>query len=115
MQALEGGAASDEDEEGQAALPKQPVAHSYAFEQQELKKAFLQAAAEAESGEVADEGGVLRKKTGKRAAADAGDAGQDKEQQVNQVRAVLVTTPGQVRVCSASCFWKGAELRTTAC
>lgn len=90
FQALEGGAASDSDENGQAALPKQPVAHSYAHEQQELKRAFLQAAEEAESGEVADEAGVLRKKAGKRTAADAGEAGQDKEQQVNQVSGVLV-------------------------
>jgi hypothetical protein len=64
------------------------VAHSYAAEQQELKKAFLQAAEDAEEGVVADAGGVLRKKAGKRSAADAGEEGQDKEQQVNKVSGV---------------------------
>lgn len=84
-QALEGVEVGSDEEEGPgdgAAVPKQPVAHSYAAEQQELKKAFLQAAAEAEEG--ADDG-VLQKKAGKRSAAEAEDAGQDKEQQVNKL------------------------------
>lgn len=88
LQALEGAAGSDSDAEGDEAVPKQPVAHSYAAEQQELKKAFLQAAEDAEEGVVADAGGVLRKKAGKRSAADAGEEGQDKEQQVNKVSGV---------------------------
>jgi hypothetical protein len=94
---LEGGPGSDEDEEGEggdATLPRKPVAHSYAAEQQELKQAFLQAAAEVEDGGAAaaaaeEAGGVLRKKAGKkRSAAEAGQeaGGPDKEQQVNQVR-----------------------------
>jgi hypothetical protein len=88
VQALEGGpdVSDDEDEGDAAALPKQPVAHSYAAEQQELKQAFLAAAAEAdEEGVVADEGGVLRKKALKRSADEAGEAGPGKEQQVNKV------------------------------
>lgn len=91
MQALEGGPGSDEEGEGgdAAALPRQPVAHSYAAEQQELKQAFLQAAAEAEEGGAAEEeGGVLRKKAAKkRSAVEAGQeaGGPDKEQQVNKV------------------------------
>jgi len=93
FQALEGVEVGSDEEEGPgdgAAVPKQPVAHSYAAEQQELKKAFLQAAAEAEEG--ADDG-VLQKKAGKRSAAEAEDAGQDKEQQVNKVSTVEAHPP----------------------
>lgn len=87
VQAFEGGPVSDDEDEGDAAaLPKQPVAHSYAAEQQELKQAFLEAAAEAVDGGVADEGGVLRKNASKRSADEAGEEGPGKEQQVNQVR-----------------------------
>lgn len=104
MQALEGGPGSDEaDEADEAALPQQPVAHSYAAEQQELKKAFLQAAAEAEEGgAAADEGGVLRKKAGKRSEAEAGEDGPDREQQVNQVRVCGFVLQGAC-IVSPSC------------
>jgi hypothetical protein len=80
--------------------------HSYAAEQQELKAAFLQAAADAEQGDdgeaaaAAAAAGLLRKKQKRAggdgsaaaaaAAAGADGGGQDKEQQVNQVSGLVV-------------------------
>jgi hypothetical protein len=87
----------DEDEGDAAALPKQPVAHSYAAEQQELKQAFLAAAAEADEEGVADEGGVLRKKASKRSADEAGEQGPGKEQQVNKVRKAAAVVGPELR------------------
>lgn len=79
------------------------MAHSYAAEQQELKRAFLQAAADAEEGGGAVDagaGGVLRKKAGKRAADAAEPEGQqDKEQQVNKVREAV----GWLFLCGVAC------------
>jgi hypothetical protein len=94
FQALEGGAASsDEDEEGDGsgeAIPKQPVSHSYAAEQQELKKAFLQAAEQAlddQEGEDAAAKGLIKRRKVAGAAGDNDEAadGAGKEQQVNEV------------------------------
>jgi hypothetical protein len=94
-QALEGGAASSDDEdidERSDGIPRQPVDHSYAAEQQQLKKAFLQAAEQAldeQEGEDAAAKGLIKKQKLAAAAADGdGDAagGAGKEQQVNEVR-----------------------------
>ncbi|WIA17436.1 hypothetical protein OEZ85_014286 [Tetradesmus obliquus] len=91
-QALEGAAASSDDEDdNDNGIPKQPVSHSYAAEQQELKKAFLQAAEQALDGNEGEDAAAKDLVKKRRAAAAAGEGeaaaagGAGKEQQVNEL------------------------------
>jgi hypothetical protein len=104
---LEGGAASSDDEDAGHGdgIPKQPVDHSYAAEQQELKKAFLQAAEQAldeQGDEDAAAKGLIKKQRLAAAAGGDGDAaaGSGKEQQVNEVRFHII--------CLRSCVLNAA-------